>query len=451
MKRLFIFTSIACFFLETLHAAPSPDVSLRSLSDQFVKAAEKIKMSVVSVSTTREVIMIDPLDYLFGSRGNRPAERQEVPRGTGSGILLEDGYVLTNNHVIEGADTIYIKFADGRKAKAKVVGTDPPTDVAIVKVTGIDRLTPAQLGDSDAMRVGDWVLAVGNPFGLEQTVTAGIISAKGRPDINPQGIGELLQTDAAINPGNSGGPLVDVDGKVIGINSAILSGTGGYQGIGFAIPINLARDIMQSLIKDGKVTRGYLGVHVQELTPDLADLLGVKDVAGVIVAFVEANSPVEKAGLQAKDIIIRYNGKPVESARHFAMLIKTAHVGQNVELVVLREGVEKTLQTQIAGLSAKIGVSEKLGIQVADLDAAMTQRYDHPRGITGVVITQVDPNGRAAAVGLQEGDVIVDINKQNTPNLKVYSELLDKLGGGEKLLLHIMRGEQHGYLVVPLK
>ncbi len=450
MKRLLFILWMGCLVFP-MEAAPS-DLSLRSLSDQFAKASEKIKLSVVSVSTTSDVMMVDPLEYFFGApRPNGQRERKEIPRGTGTGILLEDGYVLTNNHVIEGADTIYVKFADGRKAKAKVVGADPATDIAVVKVSNMTGLVAAELGDSDGIRVGEWVLAVGNPFGLEQTVTAGIVSAKGRPDLNPQGIGEFIQTDAAINPGNSGGPLVDVDGKVIGINSAILSRTGGYEGIGFAIPINLARNIMQSLIKDGKVTRGYLGVHVQEMSPELADMLGMKKVDGVLVSFIETGSPAEKAGLRVKDVIVKYAGKNVESARHFASVVKTSRVDQVIDLVVVRDGKEFPLRVQIGAVNANMALSEKLGIQVASLDRGLAERYDYPAGTSGVVITQVDPSGRGAEAGLQEGDVIAGLNKQSIPNIKTYTEVLEKISGNDKILFHIMRGPQHGYIVVPLR
>jgi serine protease Do len=456
MKTL-LFTFVGFFFIvsiasaQAVKTAPAADGKvgiLRTLSDEFAKAAEKIKPSVVSVRTTSEVALVDPYEYFYGPRYRRRSPKEEeVPLGMGSGIVVNNGYVLTNNHVIKGASRIYVKLSDGRQIEGHVVGTDPNADVAVVKLSSGERLVSAELGDSDSMRVGDWVLAVGNPLGLEQTVTAGIISAKGRSDMNIAHYEDFIQTDAAINPGNSGGPLVDLDGKVIGMNTAIASQTGGYQGMGFAIPINMARVIMESLIKDGKVNRGYLGVQMQEINPKLSKMLGLKETQGVLVVQVEPDSPALSAGLQRNDVVTRFNGKPIDSVRRLMSLIKTSLAGQVVELTVIRDGQEKVLKVKLANETPQAAAVESLGIEVANVDTATAERYGYRKSTGGVVITRVDPAGRAAVAGLSEGDLIMAINKQKVADLKAYSELIGKVGDGDVMLLVVHQGR---YFYVPL-
>jgi len=426
-------------------ATTSKTSALRALSDEVAAVAEKVKPSVVSVSTTAEVIFVDP----FGRR--RGLHAQEVPKGMGSGIIVDGDYILTNNHVIQGAKSIYVKLADGRKTRATVVGADPHSDVAVVKVVELKRLVPAKLGNSDAMRVGDWVVAIGNPFGLEQTVTTGIISAKGRANVKIADEADFIQTDAAINPGNSGGPLVDLDGNVIGINTAIASSSGGYQGVGFAIPINMARNVMESLIKNGKVIRGYLGVSIQDISPEIAEMIGLQNTRGVTVAGVERDSPAEKSGLQPKDIVTHLDDKEIESSRQFAALVRTSPISREVELKILREGKTLTFKMVIAPFSPQMAATETLGIEVADLANAVADQYGYPKGTTGVVITRVNPNGIGASVKLQKGDLIVGINKQKVLNATAYGEMIEKVSGSEKILLHLVRGRQMFYVVIPLK
>jgi serine protease Do len=446
-------TGIFFFCGSSLHAASPQTVSEgKALSDNFASVAEKVKPCVVSVSTTSQVMLIKPSDFFFGRRhGSGTPETREVPHGMGSGILIEGGYVLTNNHVIEDAITIYVKLGDGRQVKAKVVGADPDTDVAVVKISGIDKLPAAELGNSDNVRVGDWVMAIGNPFGFDQTVTAGIISAKGRSNVNVSEFSDFIQTDAAINPGNSGGALVDLDGKVIGINSAIFSQTGGYEGIGFAIPINMAKNVMESLIKSGKVARGYLGAQIQNVTPQLAEMLKLNQMSGVVVAHVEPDSPAAKAGIQPNDIITRFNGVEITSDRNLVSLIRTTPVGQTAELKLIRDGQEKNVKVTIAAATPTIAAAETLGIEVSDIEGAYAQHYGYENGTPGVIITRVAPNSKADSVGLEPGDLILSINKQAVKNLKSYNDLMTKLMGSEKLLLQIVRGRQHNYVVVPLK
>lgn len=436
----------------TLHAGTGKESVLRGLSDEMSAAIEKIKPSVVSVSTTSEVTAVQTSPFYgvpYRRRGQ--AEPQEMPRGTGSGILVEDGYVLTNNHVIEGADRIYIKLSDGHKFQAQVVGRDPSTDIAVVKIQKPEGLKPAELGDSDALRVGDWVIAVGNPYGLDQTVTAGIISAKVRADTHITNYGEYLQTDAAINPGNSGGPLVDLDGKVVGLNSAIVSASGGYQGISFAIPINQARTIMQSLIRDGKVTRGYIGIHAQALTQPIADALGLKQVHGVIVVHVEAGSPAQAAGVAEKDIITSYAGKRLDTPNTFSTLVKTTEVGQEVDLRISRGGQEIVLKAKIAAAPPEVAVGETVGITLADMDATTAARLGFARGDRGVIVASVEGRGSAAAAGLRAGDVIIGVNKVRVSDSKGYAQAMGQLAGQKSAVITIIRNRQYFYVVVPLK
>jgi serine protease Do len=430
-----------------LSGAPSP--TLQAFSDEFASVAERVKPSVVSVSTSSEAFLVNSYDLYRGwpFRG----ERREIPRGMGSGILMEGGYILTNNHVVEGADSIVVKLSDGRKLIAKVVGVDPQVDLAVLRIETKGRLVPAALGDSDKTRVGDWVVAVGNPFGLEQTVTAGIISAKGRSGVGITDYADFLQTDAAINPGNSGGPLVDLEGRVIGINTAILSRSGGYQGIGFAIPINMARSIMKGLVSEGKVTRGYLGLHLQELTAEIAGILGVSHGKGVVVAHVETGSPAALAGVQPRDVVVRYGGKEVDDSHRLSSLIKTTPVGQEVELVVLRDRQERVLKATLSAIPAVAAVEETVGLQVATLDSATAMRLGLSSSFRGAVVVQVLPSGLAARAGLEEGDVIVKVNRQAIRDSKGFEEVIAGMASGAKVLLEVVRDGQRRLGVLSLK
>jgi serine protease Do len=420
---------------------PKNESVLRAISDEVASAAEKIRPSVVSVSTISEEQV-----YAF-SRGRILRGHREVPQGMGSGILLDGGFILTNNHVIEGAKKILVKLSDGRKTQASVVGVDPGSDVAVIKISGLDQLVPARLGDSDKMRVGDWVLAMGNPFGLELSVATGIISAKGRADLPITDYADFLQTSAPINPGNSGGPLVDYEGNIIGINTAII---GGAQGLGFAIPINMARNIMQSLIKDGKVTRGYLGVHFMELSPELAEKHGLLLNQGVMVYHLEADSPAARAGLQSQDIILKFAGKDIDSSRKLSMLVKTATVGEEADLVFLRNGKQATVKVRITPVTPQMMTRQTLGIEVVDLTSAVASEFGYARGASGVVISQVDSQSKAAGV-LRRGDLIYQINNEPIANLKAYEAMINKLADADQMTLSVARGRRSLEVLVPLK
>ena len=351
-------------------------------------------------------------------------------RGLGSGVIVSgDGYILTNNHVIDGADDIKVELSDGRTLTGKVIGSDKLSDLAVVKVTA-SNLPVLALGNSDAVQVGDVALAVGNPLGIGQTVTMGIISAKGRS--TPSGDGgyeDFIQTDAPINHGNSGGALVNTKGELIGINSQILSGTGENIGIGFAVPSNMARNVMGQLRTNGKVTRSRLGVVIQPVTSDIASSLGLKDTNGAIVSQVEPGSAADHAGIKQGDVLVSFNGQPVRDTNTLRNRVAESTPGSNATVVVVRDGSEKTLTVKLDELSAeksaRRGESDSttddksaLGVSVAPLTPELADRFKLPKNTKGVVVQDVNPDGRAADAGLQPGDVIQQVNRQSVETVE---------------------------------
>lgn len=338
-------------------------------------------------------------------------------------IVTKDGYILTNNHVVDGADELNVRTADGREFKAKVVGKDPKTDIAVIKVEATD-LPAIAIADSEKIEVGDLVLAVGNPFGLGQTVTMGMVSATGRAtrELSDLSYQDFIQTDAAINPGNSGGALVDVQGRLVGINTAIFTRNGGNMGIGFAIPTKLAREVLSDLISDGKVIRGYLGVFLQEVTPQLAKKFKLDDRKGALVAEVAPKSPADKAGLESGDIVTQLNGKDVADSRQLRLEVARIRPGETATVKVLREGDAKTLKVKVGELDEDKVVAQKQpgrsdegtlnGVTVADLDARMRRQFNVPAKVEGALVTEVEPGSAAAEAGLQPGDVVLEINHE---------------------------------------
>jgi serine protease Do len=377
--------------------------------------------------------------------------------GVGSGVIVtKDGYILTNNHVVDDADEVKVTLTDGREFTAKVIGKDPKSDVAVVKIDAHD-LPAITFADSDKCEVGDLVLAIGNPFAIGQTVTRGIVSATDRSamDLDYE---DFIQTDAAINPGNSGGALVDADGRLIGINTAIYSRSGGNQGIGFAIPTDLAKGVMESLIQYGKVTRGYLGVRIQDINPTLARQFHLKNDHGALVADVSPNSPAEKAGLKSSDVITKFDGKDVLDSRHLKLEVARVAPGQKVDVTVLRDGSPETLSVRVKELPGSEAVAKNddnnsdtsdtlKGVAVTDLDSQARQQFSIPEKVKGAVVTQVDPGSAAAEAGLKPGDVIMEINRHSVKDaddaVKLTEHVKDKT-----TLLRVWSGDGSRFVVV---
>jgi serine protease Do len=439
----------------------------------FAPVVKHVAPSVVKVFTTTKMkqqrmpLLDDPFfRRFFGDDGqgdespNRRGSRTPKQYGLGSGVVVsKDGYILTNNHVVENADEIKVGLNDGRDLPAKVVGTDSKSDVAVLKIEASD-LTPLPLADSDKIEVGDLVLAVGNPFGIGQTVTMGIISATGRATLGLD-YEDFIQTDAAINPGNSGGALVDADGRLIGINTAILSRSGGNQGIGFAVPSNLARSVMESLIKNGRVIRGFMGVGIQDVTPSLAKEFDLSEkTTGALVGDVTPKSPAEKAGLKHGDVITEFNGKPVKDSRHLKLQVAELAPGTKVPMKIVRDGEQKSLDVVLKEFpkddalakrdqgDKEPSTSETLeGVTVGDIDAAARRQLGLPTNLKGALVVQVDENSAAYDAGLREGDVIVEINRKPVRSGDDAVELSEKIKDKHILLRIWSRGATR-YLVV---
>ena len=441
--------------------------SLRDLSNAFVDIAEEVNPSVVTVfservTRVRNPFMGSPFGGLFDDFFGRPGQPRQQPereyrqRGHGSGVIVsEDGYILTNNHVIERADTIYVRTIDRTEYAATIIGTDPKTDVAVLKIDA-EGLAPARLGSSADLRVGEWVLAIGSPLTAElaQTVTQGIVSAKGRSNVGLADYEDFIQTDAAINPGNSGGPLVNLDGEVVGINTAIVSRSGGFQGIGFAVPIDMAHNIMNSLIDYGKVVRGWLGVSIQDINDAMARALGLDDTRGAIVGEVVENSPADEAGFKEGDVVVELNGEQVMNSTEFRNRIAGTPPDTRVTITVIRDGERVPLNVTLAELEGEgaavpvqSDLEDLLGFTVGQLTSDLARQYGIDRRISsGVVVTSIDPGSSAYRAGLREGDVIRSVNRRRITTVEEFSGLLSKATEGTDLLLRIIR-EGNGFYI----
>lgn len=430
----------------------------------FAELVDRVKPAVVNISTTKTVKRpglrlppspfggTDPFDE-FRRFFEDESPREEKQQSLGSGCIInKEGDILTNNHVIGEADEIIVKLLDGRKFKASVVGRDERTDLAVIKIKSGDSLPFAVMGDSDAARQGDWAMAVGNPFGFEHTVTVGVISAKGRIIGDAKApYARFIQTDASINPGNSGGPLFNTRGEVIGINTMIY---GMGTGIGFAIPINLAKSLVPQLISKGAVTRGWLGVQIQRLTPELAESYGLKDEKGALIGGVFPGSPAEQAGLQRGDIVLKFNGKVIEEPFDLSDFVAQAPAGSKMELEVLRKGKEKLniavkvgqreSEEKLAGLGeekkeeGQVG-TDVLGLHVRDLSPAESSRYGGSK--TGVVIDRVEPGSSAEYNDLREGDLLIELNDAPVANAAAYQKAAAALKKGSLVRLLVSRGQ----------
>jgi len=394
-----------------------------------------------------------PFKEFFERFFGEDMQREFKQPSLGSGFIIDkDGFVVTNNHVIEDADQIKVKLKDQREFDAKIVGRDPNTDIALLKIESGDNLPAIKLGDSDALEVGQWVLAIGSPFGLEHTVTAGIVSAKGRV-IGSGPYDDFIQTDASINPGNSGGPLLNLKGEVIGINTAIIASG---HGIGFAIPINLAKDIIVALKNEGEVTRGWLGVAIQDLSSDMAEYYEIEQKQGVFVADVFEGDPADQAGIQRKDIILELNGEKIETTRQLTAMIAKISVGESAAVKILRDGKEKTVQVtvgkrpeeRLAARGPQKERQEEFGISVSNLTPEIVQRFNTAE-TDGVIVTQIESGSKGDNADVRVGDIIKEINRQPIKNESDYQAVLAKVVPGEPVNLFIRRKDA-GFLVAKL-
>jgi len=412
----------------------------------------RVLPSVVNIATESHVrvqdnpLFQDPFFRRFFGMPDMPRERKTQALGSGVIVDAKHGYVLTNNHVVDKADEITVTLKDGRSLNAKLVGKDPETDVAVVQIKA-DHLTAVPLADSDRLRVGDFVVAIGNPFGLGQTVTSGIVSALGRTGLGIEGYEDFIQTDASINPGNSGGALVNLHGELVGINTAILAPGGGNVGIGFAIPVNMAQQIMTQLVEHGEVRRGRLGVLVQDLTPDLAKAFDIKQTQGAVIAKVVKDSPAEKAGLKAGDVVVDVNGKPVMTSSELRNSIGLLRVGETVTLDVIRDGESRTIKVAIAE-PVKVKLEGKevnprfRGAVFGNIEEDNPD-YGH---IAGVAVLDVTPGSPAWAAGLHKGDVVVSVNRKPVTNLEAFRK--DAQDSSRGLLLNIRRGNGALFILI---
>jgi serine protease Do len=435
------------------------------LGASFAPVVKKAAPSVVNIYSTHivhERLMRNPLlndpffrQFFGGQAPNDNRERTRREQSLGSGVIISpDGYILTANHVVEGADEIKVHLSDNKKeCLARVIGTDPPTDVAVLKIDAKD-LPAITLADSDQLEVGDVVLAIGDPFGLDHTVTMGIISALGRkglPGFNQYQ--DFIQTDAAINPGNSGGALVDAEGRLVGINTAIISRTGGNQGIGFAVPVNMARRVVERLISGGKVVRGYLGISLQDIDAGLAKSFNLPSQNGALVNNVSTNTPAEKAGIKAGDVIIEFNGKPITDRSSLQLAVSECLPGSPATVKLFRDGHEKLITVTLAELPSSLTQSQNDqydsnphnstvdaldGVTVQDLNQGIRQQLEIPDDIRGALVVDVDQDSNSAEAGLQRGDVIVEINRQPVSNSSDAVKL-GRQARGDQILLKIWR------------
>lgn len=475
-----LYCLLSIFILSTFFSPVSaktldPDIILLDRTAKaFAKVVQKARPAVVFIKVEKTIEsrgnqgpfnFMDPFDFFndpfferfFGPRYHRPQPKRKFKqRGQGSGFIVDKrGYILTNNHVVGDADLIEVKLFDGREFKAKVVGTDPQSDVAVIKIDADDDLPVLPLGDSDKVKVGEWVIAVGNPFGLSETVTVGVVSAKGRNRIGINDYEDFIQTDAAINPGNSGGPLINIRGEAIGMNTAIFSRSGGYMGIGFAIPINMAKAVMKQLIEKGKVVRGWLGVVIQEIDEDLAKSFGLEKPEGVLVAEVSEDSPAKRGGLKQGDIILQLNGQKVKDAGELRNKIALTPPGTKVRLLVLRDGEKKLLvvkigekpgDTTVAGV--RKGILKKLGLSIQDLTPELAEQFGYKEG-QGVLVSEVEPGSPAESAGIRAGYLIEEVNRIRVKTVAQCMNALSK--SKHRVLLRLTDGQITRYVVIRLE
>ena len=462
MAGIFVFFNL--YFAQGAEAKATP---AKMIPESFSNLAEMVSPAVVNIRTVKTIQgggrvfrhfqnpfgEDDPRKKFFEKRFGQEQQKNFKQRSLGSGFIIDhEGFIVTNNHVVEGADKIKVILSDEKEFDAEIIGRDPNTDLALIKIKSRNDLPIVTLGNSDALNVGEWVVAIGSPFGLEHTVTAGIVSAKGRI-IGSGPYDDFIQTDASINPGNSGGPLININGEVVGINTAIISSG---QGIGFAIPINFARDVVVQLKSKGEVTRGWLGVGIQDLSKELAEYYGLKKGNGVLVMDVFPGDPADNAGIKPQDVILEVNGMPVDTSRDLTRTIAGIRVGETANIKVFRNGNEETFQVKIAKREDKKLYSKKpnkdyedeLGIRVESLTPDIARQFNIP-DTTGVIVSTVKPDGKSATAGVMTGDIIKEVNRTPIKTAGDFTDIIEKVAEGESIQLFIRRVNA-GFLVAKL-
>ena len=430
----------------------APPIVPKGVPATFADLAERVSPGVVNISTERTVTRGHPFEQFLPPSFGSPAPRSKQVPSQGTGFVISpEGYIVTNDHVVQDVDSISVKLVDGTELEAEVVGRDPKTDIALLRVQADQELFALPLGDSEAVRSGEWVVAIGNPFGLEHTVTAGIVSAKHRT-IAHGPYDDYIQTDAAINPGNSGGPLINLSGEVIGINTAINPRA---NTIGFAVPINIAKSILPQLLASGHVTRGWLGVVIQKITPELVEGFELDDASGALVSRVVPDGPADKAGIRQGDVIREFDGKEIEDFGDLPRLVAETPVNEKVDVVVLRDGHNKTLHPRIAELDepeefARVSVEQRsgakaFGIRVQELTADLAEQLDVDEG-EGVLVSSVSPSGSAERAGIRRGDVIVEVDRTEVEGVDDLEKRLAE--ADDRALLLIRRGDSQLYVPI---
>ncbi len=484
MKFKSITTSLL-IFLSLITCPQAQDLALQNLRESgktFANVARTVSPSVVFIQVERRATKSttpgfefpfgdqspfgdELFERFFGERfrgfnlPREPQTRRGISQGSGFVFAVEDklfadkSYLLTNNHVVKNADKIKVTLNDGREFDAEIVGTDPQSDIAVLSISKV-KLVPLPLGDSAALEVGEWVIAIGNPFGLSHTLTVGVVSAKGRSSLGINDYEDFIQTDAAINPGNSGGPLVNLDGQVIAMNTAIFTNSGGSMGIGFAIPINLIKNITEQLMATGEVKRGYLGVVIQQLNQDLAESFDLKINQGVLIAQVMEDSPAAKAGLKEGDVIINYQGSPVTSVGSFRNLVAASLPASQQKLIIIRDGKQKNISVSIGKLDPdKIAIdspaqgSELLGLSVQTLSPALAEQFNLKQG-QGVLVTDVKQGTVAAMAGIKTGTLILEVDRKPVKNAAEFQRAIKKSSDDKRVLLLLQNDNRKQFLVL---